>query len=142
MNNNELKLQSNEIFEAGAYIQFDSDGMFELIGGINVPMSTIVEKNILDDYSKNGIIGAKVGVFCGGNYINGENTKIIYYNYATDKNLIEIGDIVNVIKTIDEEGTKIPFSKQGNNDILFRVISTTFKYEGQPYQELKLMQIK
>lgn len=99
-----------------------------------VTLADMVANNILEDY-ESGILTAKVEV----NALDIRDTEGTVVRSFENGGTYELGDIVRIDD--DNDGTPLWFDKN-DNLILFQVTGTTLKYDGEPYQELELRQVK
>lgn len=117
---NNIVLPSNELYDVGAIFS-------------GTLMSKIISSNLEEDYAK-GVKSLKVSIFI--NYIKNINGTTIK-NFENGS-IIETGDVC-VIQNVD--GTPKYVNKNGES-IKWRVLSRTFKYEGQPLIDLQLQEIR
>lgn len=109
---------------------------FSVVGaqGAYIPLPTMVAENIIEDYS-DGVITAKVEV----NDLDIYNAKGEKVRSFEKGETFELGDIVRV----DDDNNDTPLWKDKNgNPLLFQVTGITHEYDGEPYQELELRQVK
>ena len=121
MANNNVRINSNEIFEAGA--QFNG-----------IQMTEIVKKNILDDYQIGGVKTLEVNTFL----TNIKNTSNIIVKNIKNGDLIDVNDICILY---DRDGSVL-YKNANGEAILWKVISRTFRFVGEPLLTLKLQEVK
>lgn len=121
MANNNVRINSNEIFEAGA--QFNG-----------IQMTEIVKKNILDDYQIGGVKTLEVNTLL----TNIKNTSNIIVKNIKNGDLIDVNDICILY---DRDGSVL-YKNANGKAILWKVISRTFRFVGEPLLTLKLQEVK
>lgn len=121
MANNNVRINSNEIFEAGA--QFNG-----------IQMTEIVKKNILDDYQIGGVKTLEVNTFL----TNIKNTSNIIVKNIKNGDLIDVNDICILY---DRDGSVL-YKNANGEAILWKVISRIFRFVGEPLLTLKLQEVK
>ena len=102
--------------------------------GAYILLHDMAAENIIEDYS-DGVITAKVEV----NDLDIYNTKGEKVRSFEKGETFELGDIVRVDD--DNNGTPLWKDKNGN-PLLLQVTGITHEYDGEPYQELELRQVK
>lgn len=112
-------INKNEIFEAG-------------VAYSHLAYETLLKTSILWDYAS-GIRRATINIFPSNVY--NENGELVY-DWQNGE-VIQVNDIVNVL---NESGTAFLKDENGE-DMYFRVVDRTIKYNGQILIELQLEQL-
>lgn len=117
-------VQSNELFEAGAYYTNTSKLARE-----------VVRNNILADY-KNGIYSGEIEIMLGTDICTPNGVAQVSYN---DGETIAPQQILDIYR--DTAQTAYVTEQDGSTPILWKVTSATFDWSGNPTMKLKVMQI-
>ena len=123
---NIAKIETNEIMENAT-----------LIGAGNI--KDVITQNILDDY-ENGIRSCKITIIAD-DYYSENNVKTV--DYSNSGAIMSLGMTLR-IEQINKETKEIEsvLVDKNGNDVLWQVIGSTLRYEGQYLVDLELRELK
>lgn len=119
---NLFTVQSNELFEAGAYVDTDTNLARE-----------VVRNNILADY-KGGVYSGAIEIMLGAD-IRGKGQRVLRF---ADGEIPKPDDVVAIYKDITKHAY---VTDRSGNAILWKITSATFDWSGNPTMRLQVMQI-
>lgn len=125
MANNNARINTNDIFKAGAY---------RIVNGERKRMTEIVKDNIINDYKVGGVKTVDLNVFV----TNVKNINGVTKKFVDKGDLLQINDVCR----IDDLDGKSIYKDANGDPIYFKILSRTFRYEGQPTIELQLQEVK